>query len=322
MSLALAAIVAAGIALPHVLRLERAAPVTAAGLWLSSLGLRAVAGVLGVVYLLFFLPRTNVFEALTHWCLHVALPLISDELAIEGHGVGDAVLYLPGVVLAVSLVALCLSAARGARAARRLVESAALGDGPRDTVIVGGPEVAFAVAGIARPRIVVSAGALARLDDDELQAALDHEQAHILRRHRYVMLLALGLRAIGRLVPGSGQAIHELAFQLERDADRCALRRSDDRLALASAICKAAGVDVPNPQPATARLVGGGVGERLRELLDEPPPHRPTPALNALAAAMVACTLLVSALVPAAAVAGAGTDAHGTHHAQHCGAHG
>lgn len=312
---ALAAIVAAGVALPHLLRLERAAPVTAAVLWLSSLGLRAVAGVLGVVYLLFFLPRTEVFDALTHWCLHLVLPIVPDDLSVEGHGIGDLVLYVPGILLTGSLMAACMSTARAARAARRLVERRAVGDGPRDSLIVGGPEVAFAVAGIARPRIVVSAGALARLDDAELAAALDHEQAHIRRRHRYVMLLALALQAVGRIVPGSARAIRELAFQLERDADRCALR-GGDRLALASVILKAA--EEADGPPQVARL---GVRERLHQLLDEPAPHRAAPALNAIAIAMVAYTLVVSALVPAAAVAGARGDAHGTHHAQHCDRH-
>jgi hypothetical protein len=74
MTAALAAIVVAGIVLPHVLRLQRAAPVTATVLWLSSLALRALAGLLAIVLLLFVLPRTEVFESLTHWCLHAVLP--------------------------------------------------------------------------------------------------------------------------------------------------------------------------------------------------------------------------------------------------------
>lgn len=40
----------------------------------------------------------------------------------------------------------------------------------------------FAVAGIWKPRVLVSQGALSRLTDDELHAALLHEKAH-LRRH-------------------------------------------------------------------------------------------------------------------------------------------
>jgi Zn-dependent protease with chaperone function len=106
------------------------------------------------------------------------------------------------------------------RAARRLLARHSLGTGPRGSVIVGGPEVVLAVAGMARPRVVVSAGALIALDDDELDAALDHEHAHIARRHRFVVLTALVLRAIGRLVPGGGRALAEAGFHLERDAAR------------------------------------------------------------------------------------------------------
>jgi Zn-dependent protease with chaperone function len=83
--------------------------------------------------------------------------------------------------------------AREVRAARRLVRQA-LDRGPRNSLILGGPEVMFAVAGMAHPRVLVSAGALTALDDNELAAGLDHEQAHIAHRHRFVMLLALGCR--------------------------------------------------------------------------------------------------------------------------------
>jgi Zn-dependent protease with chaperone function len=317
----LAAILAAGIAVPHVLRLQRVQPVTAAALWLNSLALRALAGVLVAVYLVFFLPRAELFSTLTHWCLHTMLPFVSDQLAVEGHGIGDAVLYLPGAFMTFSLVVVCLATARSARAARHVVDHDAVRGGPRDSLIVGGSDVAFAVAGIARPRILVSAGALTRLDDDELDAALNHEQAHIARGHRFVVLLALGFRALGRLVPGSGHALAELAFHLERDADRSALRLRDDRLALASVICKAADGEESQRLAAIARIDGTGVRERLRQLLDDQPPEAVRPAaaaLNGLAVAMVACTLLLAAMVPTAAVAGARGDAHQAHHALHC----
>lgn len=320
MTLALAAIVAAGIASPHLLRLHRVPPVTAAALWLSSLALRAFAGVLASVYLLFFLPRTELFAALTHWCLHLVLPLSAAELEVEGHGIGDAAVYVPGALLTVSLVTACLTTARAAWAARHLTHQDVLGHGPGASLIVSGADVAFAVAGVARPRIVVSAGALVRLDDDELAAALEHERAHIARGHRFVMLLALAFRAVGRLVPGGGHALRELAFQLERDADRAALRRRNDRLALASVICKAAGADEPG-NGVTAALGTAEVSERVGELLtgEQPPRHpRAAAALNGLAVTMVACTLALAAMVPGAAVAATRGDTHAGHHGQHC----
>jgi Zn-dependent protease with chaperone function len=321
MTFGLAAVVAAGIAAPHLLRLQSVTPATAITLWLSSLALRALAGVLGVVYLLFFLPRTDVFAALTHWCLHTAVPWLAAELQVEGHGLGDLVLLVPGATLAGSLVVVCLSTACKAVAARRLVERHVVGLGPRNSLMVGGHDVLLAVAGLARPRIVVSAGALTSLDEDELRAALDHEQAHIARRHRFIMLTAIALRALGRPLPGTHRAVRDLAFHLERDADNWALRRRNDRLALASAICKAAMSSDAHHTPAMAGLGETGVRERVGQLLDDSP-ARParhgSAALNGLAAAMVACTLALAAILPGAALAGAQNDAHGTHHDQHC----
>ncbi len=314
---ALAAITAAGIVLPHALRLQRVAPVTAVVLWLSSLALRAIVCLLAAIYLLFFLPRTGLFVSLAHWCAHVALPVGSSDLSVEGHGVAARSLYVPGIVLAASLLWMCLGSVRDIRAARQLVAQHAVGLGPRNSVIVGGPDVLFAVAGLIRPRILVSAGALTSLDDDELAAGLDHEEGHIARRHRFVMLLAVGLRALGRAVPGSGRGVRELAFHLERDADRWALRHENDRVALASVICKAATGERP---PAVVGLADTDVRERLGQVLDRcSRTTRPTrAALNALATTMVVCTVFVGAFVPAAAVSGVGADAHRGHHLHHC----
>jgi hypothetical protein len=316
---ALAAI-AAGIVLPHVLRLQRAEPVTAMVLWLSSLALRALTGLLAVILLLFFLPRTDVFQSLTHWCLHAVLPGFAEQLNVDGHAIGDLLLFLPGVALVASLVVVCWRTARSAKAARHLLGDHVLGRGPQDSVIVSGPEIVFAVAGLAHPTIVVSAGALASLDDAELAAGLDHERGHIVRHHRFVLLTAAALSAIGWMVPGTRRSVREIAFHLERDADRWALRRRNDRLALASVVCKAATATEPARPPAVANLGETGIRERLDQLLEEPPPrarHPTATALNALAAAMVAFTLLLTAALPTAAVAGARADGHGGHH-EHC----
>ena len=321
MMLTLAVIGAVGIVLPHVLPLQRVPPVTAILLWLSSLALRALACALVVVYVVFVVPQTNFFDALTHWCLHAVVPLVAGDHELEGHSLGDLALLLPALALAVSLMWICVRTARSARAARNLVERHGLGRGPRGSVIVGGPEVAFAVAGLARPRIVVSAGALASLDDDELAAALEHEQAHISRRHRFVMLLAVAFRTVGRLVPGGGRALNELSFQLERDADTWTLRRRHDRLALASVICKAAIAEPATRNAALTGLGSAGVRERVGQLLDDEPRRYAQPvmvAINGLAIAMVACALLLVAAVPTAAVAGVERDAHHGHHGQHC----
>jgi hypothetical protein len=131
---------------------------------------------------------------------------------------------------------------------------------------------------------------------------------------------AATLSALGWTIPGTRRAASEVAFHLERDADRWALARPNDRLALARVIYKAAaGAQAPR-STAMANLGQTGIRERLAQLLDDQPrrtSHPAAAALNTLAAVMVACTLLLAVLLPTAAVAGARSDAHQAHHA-HC----
>jgi Zn-dependent protease with chaperone function len=315
MTFALAACVAAGIVLPHLLDLQRVPPLTAVAVWLGSLALRAFTCALAVVYLALFLPGAETFAALTNWCLHAVPPVLTMQL--EGHSIGDAAVVVPGFLFAASLVSVAVGVARAGRAVRRMIRRHVLARGPRDSLIVGGPDVVFAVAGLARPRIVVSAGALTTLDDDELAAGLDHEQAHIARRHRFVMLLAVTLRSVGRLLPGTDRAVREVAFHLERDADMCALRHRTDRLALASVIYKAATATPPANGVAMIGLGEAGVRERLDQLL-ETRPRSPGRLPNLLAVAMTAVALALAAAVPAAAIDGARQDAHHAHHDHHC----
>jgi hypothetical protein len=133
------------------------------------------------------------------------------------------------------------------------------------------------------------------------------------------MLLAVGLRALGRPVPGGGHALRELAFHLERDADRWALRQAEDRAALASVICKAALADGPAP-PAVVGLGSADVPERLGQVLGTcaGSTRRVRALCSALATAMVTLSLLVGAAVPALALSGAAADPHRGHHVHHC----
>jgi Zn-dependent protease with chaperone function len=318
MILAVAALIAGGIALPHLVRLERAAPIAGAVLWGCSLALRALAGLFAALYIVFFLPATDTFGALTHWCLHVAVPVVAAHLGFSGHHLGDVAVVLPGAVVAVSLMSAAFGVARTTRAVRGLVTGAAVGRGPSQTVVVGGSGVLVAAAGLTRPTLVVSAGALTQLDDEELAAGLDHERGHIVRRHRYVLVAAELLRALGRVVPGSRRAYDELAFHLERDADRWALGRPHDRLALASAICKAATMRTPR-SAAFVALGGSGVTARLDELTGAAAPVRRRRGilLNALAGVAAALTIAVALAVPGTVQAGV-HSLHQVERVSHC----
>jgi hypothetical protein len=304
MIVVVAALLSAGIVLPHVLRLERVAPLTAASIWGCSLVLRALAALFAATYVVLFLPATELFAALTHWCLHAVVPLLATHVGVSGHGLGRVAIVVPGALLAASLASAAFGVAGAARAVQGLLSRSAVARGPSDSLIIGGPGVLVAAAGLTRPRVIVSAGALTLLDDEELAAGLEHERGHIARRHRYILVGAELCRAVAWLIPGSRRAVDQLAFHLERDADRWALRRRHDRLALASAICKATTRTAASP--AFAPLGGSGVAERLDQLtgVAEPVVGRRAVAVNVLAAALVALTLGLALTVPATVRAG------------------
>ena len=300
-----AAVVLTGIAAPHLLATDRGEPVAAITLWLASLALRALAAVFVAIWVIFFFPATDVFHALTHWCWHTVLPLIAAHLGFSGHALGDAAAVAPSFVLAASAVSVGFGVARAARSLRRLLTRTSIGPGPGDSVIVGGESVLLAAVGLRRPKVVVSAGALLLLDDDELEAGLEHERGHIQRGHRFILVFAEFCRSLGRFVPGTRRAMADLRFHLERDADRWALAHRQDRYALASAVCKSA--LSAGATPAYSALGGGGgrVADRVRAIVDESdagPPRRI--ATRLLAAGSVAVTLAFVIAIPATVAAG------------------
>jgi hypothetical protein len=267
---ALVAAAVVGIVLPHLLRFEGASPGAAVVLWSAALGLRALVVVGTVAGALVLLHPAQLMRAFADW-----------PCAPHHHIAGHALAAAGGLALSLSLVWAMARVAQATLAVRRLIRRP-LGRGPEGSVIVGGEDVVLAVAGLTRPTLVVSAGALARLDDAELSAAIAHERAHIRRRHRFVLLFAELCRVLGRPLPGTAHAVRELRFQLERDADRSAVRDRADRLALASAICKAA--TGAASRAGMAALGGDGTAARVRELLQEAVPDVHPRRLRALAA--------------------------------------
>lgn len=300
---AIAGLVASLIAMPHVLSLERTRPAVAATIWLSAVALRAVSVVFVAVFVIFFVRASELFGLITHWCLHGVVPFVATHLALNGHSVGDAATVVPAIVIAISLVSVAVGLRRAGRSVSRLLRREAVGDGPDGSVIVGGSQVLLAATGVKRPRILVSAGALTHLDDAELAAGMDHERGHIARHHSAILLVAELFRALARFVPGSRTAVAELRFHLERDADEWALRRRNDRLALASAICKAAG---PPPSIATVTSTLGGKAStrRVKQLLGDVPAPKRQVVPTAVAAVMISLTLALAAMVPTAAAGG------------------
>jgi hypothetical protein len=248
---------------PYVVRFDRAAPAAAIAVWFGVLAMRLVAVLLLIVWIAVYLPATDAFTALTHWCFHTAIPRVATHLGVDGHAVGDIAKIAPFVAVSVSLVSVSYGLVRASRAVRQFVRRARIGDGPSESVVVREPRVLVAVAGVTRPHVIVSSGALQRLDACELAAGLEHERGHIGRRHQYVLLAAELCRALARFVPGTNRAMRELIFHVERDADDWAVRRNHDPAVLASAICKAALA----PTTVAPALTGGEITRRVSLLL-------------------------------------------------------
>ena len=317
MTALLAVLVGAAITAPHVLPLERAHPATSAVIWLAAVCLRALVALFVVVFFVFYVPTTALFALVTHWCWHTALPLVTSHLGLSGHSVGDVALLAPVLALAVSLASVSVGLWRAARAVSVWVRRTSIGPGPDESVIVGENDIVVAAAGLRRPQVIISAGALTCFDDEELAASLAHERGHIARRHRFVLVTAEVSRALARLLPGTRRAVAELIFHLERDADRWALERKHDPIALASAICKASRPPA-GTSGALLTLSGGAVTRRVRQLLEGAVlPGRRT-GLEVLAAGMVVLVIGLGATLPSATLAGIAVAEQSSTAARHC----
>src|SRR4051812_8078968 len=255
-----AAVASVGIVLPHLLALQRADPATACLLWAASLGLRALVVVGTVAGALVLLHPGHLLRAFAEW-----------PCAPHHQVAGHAAAALGGLALATSLLWAVARVMQATLAVRRLVRTP-LGRGPEDSVIIGGDDVMLAAAGLARPTLVVSAGALARLDDAEL------------------------CRVLGRPLPGTARAVRQLRFHIERDADRSAVRERADRLALASAICKAA--TGATTRAGMAALGGDGTAARVRELLQDVTVGGGPRGLRPLAVAVTAVAVAAALSLP------------------------
>ena len=311
MTTLVAVVLATAVVAPHAIDLRAAAPVAAAGVWFSALALRALVVLAAAGFTIVYLPQTELFTALAHWCVHAVVPLLAAHLGLDGHRLADAVIVLPAGLLALSLTSAALGIARAARLIRSSIRKAAVGSGPEDSIIVGGRDVLLASAGLARPRVIVSAGALLALDEDELAAGLAHERGHIARRHHHVLFMAEIMRAVGRFVPGSRRAVLELRFHLERDADRWAVQAHHDPLALASAICKAADRSTFS-HAAVSGLTGGRVTDRVDELMTSSRQRRQRGhrlAIGCLSSSMAVLALCLAIALPVAVLADAPASA-------------
>lgn len=137
--------------------------------------------------------------------------------------------------------------------------------------------------------VVVTQAAVDQLDDEELEAVLAHERAH-LRGHHHLLRTLMAAAAAALPCRLTRAAARQTADLLEMRADDVATRRHGEET-VARALLTLSGV-----APAGALGAGGpAIGRRLARLLDPP-----APAGYRAAAAMA--TALAGAVLPVAVV--------------------
>jgi len=219
------------------------------------------------------------------------------EQALAGRPLaGLGVLNLVGLALAVVLAArlvggLVIATVRTLRTRarlRRLVDLVARPYPPaRNARVLDHPAaMAYCLPGL-RSRVVLSAGALHLLDDQQVAAVLAHEHAHTRARHDLVVLPFRALSASLPRVPSVGRAHQAVTMLVEMLADDRACRRHQRRV-LASALVRVATATPTLPAGALSATQAPLV-TRVRRLLDPP---APPPAWLPLAAYLTALALL------------------------------
>ncbi len=156
------------------------------------------------------------------------------------------------------------------------------GPAPDVTIIDNDQPAVYCVPG--RRRIVLTTGALTRLDHRQLDAVLAHERAHLAERHHLVLTLASALEHALPSVRFFAVAARQVSNLVEAAADDAAVRRAS-RLTLAAALLAVAAAGVP----AWALGAGGSTAaQRIRRLID--PPDRDSMARRAVTCAVLTAT--------------------------------
>ena len=153
----------------------------------------------------------------------------------------------------------------------------------------------MALAGLFRPRLLITRGVLDALTEEELRAGVAHELGHW---RAWDNLKRLAMRAAPDLLwltSTAGTIEARWASAAEHAADHGACDDERARCALASALVKVARLVPPRTplaEPISTLVDGGDIASRVRRLLDGTAPlahasHRRPIAIAAAAAAAV-----------------------------------
>ena len=136
--------------------------------------------------------------------------------------------------------------------------------------------------------IVLTSGAIAMLDAQQLAAVLAHERAHLAGRHHILLALTGGLAVSLPALPIFTRGPAEVARLAEMCADDAAVRHTGRRALLAALLAMGTGQSIPT---AALAATAGAVAARVQRLAD--PPGQACLARNR--AALITVTVLLTA---------------------------
>lgn len=143
--------------------------------------------------------------------------------------------------------------------------------------------------------IVVTTGALARLDSNQLAAVLAHERAHLRGHHAPMVTFTQGLRRSLGWIPAVQAAAEEVGTLVEFCADDAARRSTDGRTVATALLALTVGA-VPN---GALGATGAVTAERLTRLIQDGDKPRWSHGLTAGGVLVAVVAPLVIALGPA-----------------------
>jgi bla regulator protein blaR1 len=266
-------------------------PATIAATRVARLGV--LLGVLGVASSLFVIARLLETWRVTSQTTSHRISIVGQALSYPVANVAAVVVVLLAVLgLAVTALT-CVGAVRELIAARRfrLRMGAAQMARIDDALVIRDERPHALCAGLLRPQVYVSTGAVAMLDEATLQAVLAHERHHA--RRRDPLRLAAG-RVLARsvfFVPGLRELVSRQQALAELSADESAVSAAEgNRSALARAMLMFSDASVPD----------SAVGidpARVDHLLGEPLSWRFPATLCLVAISVIAVLIAVAVLV-------------------------
>jgi Zn-dependent protease with chaperone function len=203
-----------------------------------------------------------------------------------------AVTLVIGARLTYAVVQVAIATRRRRAHHRMVVDLVGKSQGTHLRILDVEQPLAYCLPGV-RSRVVVSAGALNTLADNEMAAILTHERAHLRARHDLVLEMFTAVHAAFPRFVRSAHALHAVRLLIELLADDAAVRAAGPTPLARALVACASG-----HTPSGALAVGGPTTVLRVRRLGGQPNSRALAAAAYLAAAAVVVVPTVALAVP------------------------